>query len=290
MVPRFRRGTMSLASPRLPSAPSRSRLLQLVIVVVLLVVVAPFVVYAAPGIVGAQGSYIVLSGSMEPTISPGDVVIVNEADPATIEEGDIITYMRGENEVPTTHRVVGVVDTNGELAFETQGDALDQPDESPVHANNVIGEVTYVIPYIGYLIEFANTPLGFVALIVVPFGLLLAFELYSILSSVSVSTEDDPAEDGSHPPAEATTEETATTAEETAGKTIAITRTDLQLSIVLLGGFAIYAIWVVLHIQQSWSFAVTYGAVVAFILALGAYVLAGESDPDPAVGDTTSDD
>ena len=62
--------------------------------VVLVLAVVPFVVYAVPGVVGASESYVVLSGSMEPTISPGDVIVVEDVDPGDVEEGDVITFRR----------------------------------------------------------------------------------------------------------------------------------------------------------------------------------------------------
>ena len=149
----------------------------------LIAIVVPFVIYAVPGAIGAEGSYVVLSGSMEPSISPGDVVIVDGVDPTTVEEQDVITYLRNDADTPTTHRVVETTEQGGELAFVTQGDANDQPDASPVPASQVMGQVIFTIPYIGYVIQFVNTPTGFVALVLVPFVLLLLSEMWSILTS-----------------------------------------------------------------------------------------------------------
>ncbi|WP_050033490.1 signal peptidase I [Halorubrum halophilum] len=144
----------------------------------LIAVVAPFVVYAIPGVVGAEHGFVVLTASMTPAIAPGDVVIVDERDPTAIAEGDVITFVRGNNEVPVTHRVIDVVATDGGPAFETKGDANEGPDASLVAGTNVIGVVAVTIPYIGYVIQFAGSPLGFAALVVVPFGLLVLSELW----------------------------------------------------------------------------------------------------------------
>lgn len=157
----------------------------------LIAIVVPFVIYAIPGAVGAEGSYVVLSGSMEPSISTGDVVIVDGVDPANIEERDVITYLRNDADTPTTHRVVGINEEGGELSFVTQGDANDQPDASPVAASEVMGQVVFTIPYIGYVIEFVNTPTGLIALVVVPFVLLLLSEIYSILAGGSSGSNDE---------------------------------------------------------------------------------------------------
>ena len=148
-------------------------------IVLLIALVAPFVVYAVPGVVGAEHSFVVLTASMTPAIAPGDVVIVDERDPAAIADSDVITFVRGGNEVPVTHRVIDVVDGPGGVAFETQGDANGAPDASLVPSENVLGVVMLTIPYIGYVIQFTDSPLGFAALVVVPFGLLLLSELWS---------------------------------------------------------------------------------------------------------------
>ncbi|WP_290815482.1 signal peptidase I [Halovivax sp.] len=181
--------------------PSRRQVCHWIGLVALVAIVVPFVIYAVPGVIGAEGSYVVMSGSMEPSIGAGDVVIVDDTDPTTIEEGDVITYVRDDAETPTTHRVIDVVEADGALAFETQGDANDQPDASAVPASQVRGEVVLTIPYIGYVITFVNTPLGFSLLVVGPLLLLLATELYPPLrarladsTATGASEASDPTE------------------------------------------------------------------------------------------------
>ena len=148
-------------------------------VLLLIAVVAPFVVYAVPQAVGAEHSFVVLTASMTPAIAPGDAVVVAERDPATIQEGDVITFLRGNSEVPVTHRVVGVIESGDGIAFETKGDANDAVDAGVVPAENVLGVVSVTIPYIGYVIQFANSEYGFIALVVVPFGLLAINEAWT---------------------------------------------------------------------------------------------------------------
>ncbi len=280
----------------------------------LIALVAPFVVYAVPGVVGAQGGYVVLSGSMEPSIGVGDVVIVDDVTPAEIEEGDVITYLRTDAETPTTHRVIDVTERSGERAFITQGDANDDPDSAPVPESQVLGEVAVVIPYMGYVIEFVNTPTGFLALVVVPFVLLALSEVRSVLGNdggtgaagaAEETDSDRTAGDGESDPDAGSTEappmgpfeaasvddegtddrssaRTPVDASEDAepsGEPIAITRTDLRLSGLVLVGTTAYAGWVVYHVQTAWSFAVAFGSGFGLLLVGGMYYAAGETDP-----------
>jgi len=142
----------------------------LVVTLVLIAAVSPFVVFALPEVVGADESYVVLSGSMEPTLSPGDVVIVDAT--ATVGVGDIITYDTGD-QVPTTHRVIDERDGG----YQTKGDANENVDSGLVAFESVIGRTIITIPFVGYVILWANSPVGYVLLVVVPLVLLGVSEL-----------------------------------------------------------------------------------------------------------------
>lgn len=154
----------------------------LLVFLVVVALVAPFIVYAVPSLVGGDASYVVLTGSMEPAISPNDAVVVGDVATADIAVGDVITYTRAGLEVPVTHRVVDVVEIESGTAFRTMGDANEDPDLQLVPADNVAGEVVLVVPYIGYVVEFVGTPVGFAALVVVPIALLVASEVWAFAS------------------------------------------------------------------------------------------------------------
>ena len=253
-------------------------------VLLLIAVVAPFVVYAAPITVGADHSFVVLTASMTPAIAPGDVVIVNERDPSTIAEGDVITFLRGTSETPVTHRVTAVTTSDGTLAFETKGDANDNVDSGLVPATNVIGTVMLTIPYIGYVIQFGNSTYGFIALVVIPFGLLLVTELWSIYGSRKKpttgadGTRTDPdvatgseGSDTEVPPLSAA----ATNGEE-------ITRDTVIGAAAILLPFAAYSGYTVYALRSTLSISVTVATAVAFIGAIGL-LLSAERTPRTAV-------
>ena len=176
--------------------------LRVLAVVLLVVVVAPFVVTGMPAIIGAEESFVVLSGSMnaepEPIIQPGDVVIVDGANPANIEEQDIITFTTGADE-PVTHRVVNVTQQDGQVAFRTKGDANEDADQQLIGPDQVIGEVIFVIPFVGHVVNFANTTQGFVLLVLLPIGLLVLSEIWNLLMADGESAAADAEPDRSPP-------------------------------------------------------------------------------------------
>lgn len=173
------------------------RTLNIVGVMALVAVVLPFVVFAVPQVVGAQQSYVVLSSSMSPTYEAGDAIVVNDVAPENIEEGDVITFQApskwsgqsGETDL-VTHRVVEVVNEEGERSFRTKGDANEESDKQLVPASNVVGQVSFGIPYIGYATKFGGGTTMQLALIIVPAVLLVVNEIWTLANAARASTDD----------------------------------------------------------------------------------------------------
>ena len=102
--------------------------------------------------------FTVLSGSMRPTYSEGDLLYVKQTAPNTIRVGDPITFVVNENLVVATHRVVRIDAEN--QRFYTKGDANEIEDGEPVHYNNVIGVPKFSIPLLGYVSSYIQNPPG----------------------------------------------------------------------------------------------------------------------------------
>ncbi|MBQ9973961.1 MAG: signal peptidase I [Oscillospiraceae bacterium] len=120
-------------------------------------VVAMAVLLVALRVMGFQ-VYNVISGSMEPTYSVGDLLYVKQVDPDVVKVGDPITFVLNENLVVATHRVIRVDAEN--RYFYTQGDANETPDAAPVHFNNLVGIPKFSIPKLGYVSDFVQNPPG----------------------------------------------------------------------------------------------------------------------------------
>lgn len=105
------------------------------------------------GIPQATGSrpLTVLTGSMQPALGPGDVVIVRPTDAKTVQIGDVITFQaESDNPELITHRVTGVVFTGEGRQYVTRGDANGADDPMPVRPEQVRGAVWYSVPYVGH--------------------------------------------------------------------------------------------------------------------------------------------
>lgn len=249
-------------------------------IVLLIALIAPFAVYAAPELVGADESFIVLTPSMTPAIAPGDVVIVAERDPTSIAAGDVITFARGTSDVPVTHRVINVVNEGGTLAFETRGDANEGPDPGLVPAANLVGAVALTIPYIGYVIQFAGTRAGFVTLVLLPFGLLAVTEVWSIVSHRDETTASE------------TSADTVPTSDALAAtESVSVSVDAVGGTAAVLAVFAPYAVYVALELRTAVTIAVAVAVSTLLLGALAVWVPAsGVLDRGGSVAEPATDE
>lgn len=156
--------------------------------VVLMVLCAVFLMGSR--VMGYQ-CFTVISGSMEPKYSVGDLIYVKKVDANTIQVGDDITFILNEDLVVATHRVVRVDAEN--QRFYTKGDANEIEDQSPVHFNNVIGVPKFAIPKLGYVSDFVENPPGMYITIGVGIILILAVFLPDMIGKKKKEDEDEEA-------------------------------------------------------------------------------------------------
>jgi len=127
---------------------------------------------------------IVLSGSMEPAIQTGSVVVARPIAAEDVREGDIIMFASIAGHSLTTHRVVSIEPKNDGLSFTTKGDANKGADINSVVPGQIVGIIVFSVPYIGYLIAFIRTPLGLVLFLGVPIAILVISELLKVYKSL----------------------------------------------------------------------------------------------------------
>lgn len=150
-----------------PAPRIMQRISSVAVGIVLAAVLAVFAVTTVYPALTGRTTMTVLTGSMEPNLPPGDIVVYAPVDPAALKPGDVIAYQPDSNVtggVPITHRVVAI---EGPERIIVQGDAVPLPD-APVRPEQVIGKMDYFIPYAGYLkvLIFQMGGLGILPLVV----------------------------------------------------------------------------------------------------------------------------
>src|SRR3990167_5952476 len=133
-----------------------------------------------------KGNYqikIVKSGSMEPSIRVGSIVVIKPSSNYTV--GDVITFGKDtKTDIPTTHRIVSSRAQDGVILFTTKGDTNEDKDTNEIRQSDVNGRVLFDVPYFGYIIDLARKPLGFIVLIIIPTLIVVYDEVVKIVREV----------------------------------------------------------------------------------------------------------
>ena len=136
----------------------------------LAIVLMTFSVLSFSGTVKAR---VVLTGSMIPTINPGDIILTTPAKNVTPKTGSVVAYVGrrfdGTAVGVFSHRIIGGDATSG---FIVKGDHNPAPDTQRPKPEDITGVVIFVIPLIGRFL----TPKALMITIPLIFGLWLIFD------------------------------------------------------------------------------------------------------------------
>ena len=134
-----------------------------------------------PPLLGYQ-RFVVVGGSMEPTIHRGSVIFDEIVPVEDLRPGDVITFVPPGHTTPSTHRIVSrELDAEGSWLFRTKGDANAAQDAQPfVLERPVQARVALAIPYAGFLFMALGTQEARYALMVAPAILLALWMLVRV--------------------------------------------------------------------------------------------------------------
>ena len=134
-------------------------------------------------------TYSVASGSMEPTIPTGGLVATTGIDPKQIKVGDIITFTQPTNKDKViVHRVVEINNTLS-LSFKTKGDNNNATDTWTVSPSNILGKSLFSIPYLGFVVMWLKTPVGFAIGMGIPAIILVILQIKKIKQGIHEEVE-----------------------------------------------------------------------------------------------------
>ena len=164
---------------------NKKKTVKIALIICATTIAAIFLIFYRPVSLAGDTYYEpVYSGSMEPAIPVGGILIIKPVNPETLKIGDIICFKLSQ---PTsiTHRIKNITDEG----FITKGDANNAPDQWTVKKENVIGKVMLTVPFIGYLGYFVKTPIGFIVLIIIPASLIIIMEIRNIVKEAKKTKE-----------------------------------------------------------------------------------------------------
>jgi signal peptidase len=114
-------------------------------------------------------AFVIISGSMEPTIMTGDLIFAKKE--AAYALTDVITYQTPGDPL-ITHRIIGV-DPEDATRFITQGDNNEDPDPVTLASSEIKGKFAFRLPSMGYALVYSKTPIGLLLLVGLPIALML---------------------------------------------------------------------------------------------------------------------
>lgn len=160
------------------------------IFLVFIVAVALLLIVSVFPITGNYKLMIVQSGSMEPAIKMGSIVVVKPA--SEYKVGDIITFGPvTKTKAPTSHRIYDIKVVDGNPVYITKGDANNAPDQREITKREIIGKVLFDVPYLGFAVEFAKKPLGFALIIIIPAAIIIFDEIKNIFQEMKIKKQKD---------------------------------------------------------------------------------------------------
>jgi signal peptidase len=135
----------------------------------------------APRLVGVT-PFTILSGSMQPMLDVGDVVLDERITPLEARRGDVVTFPdQSRGGALVTHRVERLWREGAEVHFVTRGDANTAVERWTVPASGSVGRVRMHIPQVGHALQLAGSREGRLGLIAIPASLLVLLELAGLL-------------------------------------------------------------------------------------------------------------
>lgn len=109
-------------------------------------------------------AFVISSGSMEPTLNTGDIVITKQIKQDQIQKQDIITFVKDEYTI--THRIVDIVEENGNTYYQTKGDNNNTSDADLVKYEEIEGVYVLKINSIGNIVVYAQNTTAVLIIII----------------------------------------------------------------------------------------------------------------------------
>ena len=169
------------------------RALQLVVSLVFTLSAALVAVIAVGQATGAWRLAPVLSGSMEPNVPKGAMVVAEQVDIHHLRVGDVMLFNAPlEGHPPVVHRIHEILEVGGEPAFRTKGDANDAPDAWTIHLHaRKVWRVAHVIPYAGTVVGLLHQADLRVLVLAVGIATLTMTGLFAIWRDTGSQRADD---------------------------------------------------------------------------------------------------
>ena len=152
--------------------PRRRTALRIAKLLATVAALVPTVAFAAM-LAGGLSANVMVTGSMEPKIGVGSLLLYERVPPESLRRGDVISFAKpGADGAVTTHRIVDIGSRDGKPVFRTKGDNNPVVDPWLIHyePGQEPRRLAHLIPHVGHVVSAAQRPLVRISLLVVVLG------------------------------------------------------------------------------------------------------------------------
>lgn len=177
------------------------KIIKVILVCLLVVVTLSLMIMKLMGdtpVLFGYNLYYIASGSMEPTLQVGDIILSKVPELDELQVSDIITYQGTTGQLKDkiiTHQIVEIEKNNGEVSIITKGTANIEEDP-PIRPDQVMSVMVMKLPLLGKALNLLNTPVGFFVLIFIPLVILLINELWVLFNVLKKTDKEENDEEG----------------------------------------------------------------------------------------------
>lgn len=126
-----------------------------------------------PSFLGIK-SYVILSGSMQPEIDIGDIVIVKDIEENELQNKDIISFREGQTVI--THRIIDIQTLDNQKQFITKGDNNNSADKKGLNIDVIEGKVIATIPFLGKILLLLKGKITIIIAVIIFYAYLVKSE------------------------------------------------------------------------------------------------------------------
>lgn len=122
----------------------------------------------------------VVTGSMEPTISVDDYIVVQDVNPADLKKDDIIAFYTEDQEIKgkmVIHRIVDILEDG---SFVMKGDANPVADPLTVRGDQVVGKYKGRLHFLNWISSFVSVKKLFLLAVIIPMFLMSIYEVSTL--------------------------------------------------------------------------------------------------------------
>ncbi|MBQ9870666.1 MAG: signal peptidase I [Eubacterium sp.] len=122
----------------------------------------------------------VVTGSMEPTISVDDYIVVQDVNPEDLEKDDIIAFYTEDQEIKGKMVIHRIVDILADGSFVMKGDANPVADPLTVRGDQVVGKYKGRLRFLNWISSFVSVKKLLLLAVIIPMFLMSIYEVSTL--------------------------------------------------------------------------------------------------------------